>query len=535
VAPARGSAMTTTTGKHILIAEQPEQCTFANFLKAAGYEVHFCASGDEALALLGDPDSPIDAAIINWEKGSHGGGSYLIPLLRTKRPGLPVVVLYNRIEPKAGWTAKKLGGVVLDKPFKNEELLEVVHYALFKHVSPTELAEIEKHALIGDSVAWRDVLENTLTVVNSWKAPKSADVDRQQTIHGRQAMRIALISGPEGAGKEAIAELFRRRLTPDEQSWKVNLAALPTELSLDALYGHAKGAFTHAHANQTGLIERASHALLILNEIGDIPHTLQKSLLHFLDGEPITRVGGDRAYTFEGWVLCVTNRNLDEEVRKGTFNKDLHDRIKGTEIRLPPLCQRGDDWKRILLHEVAKRDKGLVVPPQTLEALAHDDDFLKGNVRGVTDAVKYAVGKAQTSGATILRVHHFSARPGATDASMDGNGDVKPSSTGMPRVLPDWMFELELKVAHLELDNQYIFRKLVETECNFEKAANLCGVDQTTLRDRLKKCAPHTKVAEIRRAVEAILHKSAFPLHPALPQKSDSTQDGAQPMTNSLQ
>jgi len=159
------------------------------------------------------------------------------------------------------------------------------------------------------------------------------------------------IRGETGTGKELIArtlhEKSQRRGGP---FISLNCAAVPAELMETELFGHEKGSFTGAASRHTGKFEQAHHGALFLDEIGDMPLTMQAKLLRVLEESEIERVGGDKPFSVDVRIVVATHRNLEEQVRQGTFREDLYHRVFVFPIVLPPLRERREDIRVLTEH-----------------------------------------------------------------------------------------------------------------------------------------------------------------------------------------
>ncbi len=153
-----------------------------------------------------------------------------------------------------------------------------------------------------------------------------------------------LLNGNGGTGKEVLARWIHKR-SPwgNGQFVKVNCAAIPGSLLESELFGYEKGAFTGAHASKPGRVELAQNGTLFLDEIADLGMGLQSKLLQFLQDGRFSRIGDETERTVEARLICATSKNLEEEIEAGRFRADLYYRINVVRLRLPRLCERGED------------------------------------------------------------------------------------------------------------------------------------------------------------------------------------------------
>ncbi len=207
--------------------------------------------------------------------------------------------------------------------------------------------------------------------------------------------RTVLITGESGTGKELIAKAIHQ-LSPRSKAplVAVHCAGLPASLLESELFGHEKGAFTGAHERRLGRIEAANGGTLFLDEIGEIDATTQVKLLRFLGERTFERIGSSKTQMSDVRILCATNKNLEELVRKGTFREDLYYRLAVVPIHLPPLRDRLGDVPLLANHflkQFAEED-GKKVNGFNTEAM---ELLLRhrwpGNVRELNTAVQHAV------------------------------------------------------------------------------------------------------------------------------------------------
>jgi len=239
--------------------------------------------------------------------------------------------------------------------------------------------------IVGTSRALRDVLDVVKKV-----APTQATV---------------LITGESGTGKELIARAIHALSDRDRQLFlPVNCGALPETLLESLLFGHMKGSFTGAFANQEGLFERARGGTILLDEIGEIPQHLQVKLLRALETKEILPLGNTTPRRIDVRVLAATNRNLKSEVEQGRFREDLFFRLNVLEIRVPPLRERVEDIPLLVDHLIQKHNsdlkkefKGAESPAiQLLMSLSW-----KGNVRELDNIIEHTMILADEEWITI--------------------------------------------------------------------------------------------------------------------------------------
>jgi formate hydrogenlyase transcriptional activator len=274
-----------------------------------------------------------------------------------------------------------------------------------------------------------------------------------------------LILGETGTGKELVARAIHGlSLRKDRALVKINCAALPSNLIESELFGHEKGAFTGAHSTQLGRFEVANGATLFLDEIGDLPVELQPKLLRVIQDGEFERLGSSRTIKVDVRIIAATNRNLEEEVRKGRFREDLWYRLNVFPITVPPLRDRKADIPLLVdffVHRISRRlGKSIESIPRTVMDTLRDYHW-PGNVRELENVLERAV--ISSSGPKLHLV------------------DVLTKS------------HKELTTAQKTLDEverDYIVRVLEQTRWKVSGkngAAEILGLDRSTLRARMRK------------------------------------------------
>jgi DNA-binding NtrC family response regulator len=354
-------------------------------LGAAGYRVVAARSGEEALEVAAGarPD------LVLLDVMMPGLDGYAVCRRLKAAEGLrdvPVIFLTALVETFEKVRAFKAGAVdYVTKPFQAEELLARVgtHIALRREIEAhgrsraalQSLAEERRHAMIGESPALRQVLEQVAQV-----APTDSTV---------------LIQGETGTGKELVARAIHEASGRRERALvTVNCAALPRELVESELFGHEKGAFTGATQQRRGRFELAGGATLFLDEVGELPLEAQAKLLRVLQEGEFERVGGNRGLRTDARVIAATNRDLQAQVAAGRFRSDLFYRLNVFPITVPPLRQRREDIPKLVQHFALKASRRLGKPldgiaPVFIEQAKGRD--WPGNVRELENAVERAL------------------------------------------------------------------------------------------------------------------------------------------------
>jgi transcriptional regulator with GAF, ATPase, and Fis domain len=288
-----------------------------------------------------------------------------------------------------------------------------------------------------------------------------------------------LILGESGTGKELVArELHRRSGRSNHPLIRINCASVPRELYESEFFGHAKGAFTGAIKDRAGRFEAADGGTLLLDEVGEIPSTLQSKFLRVLQERQYERVGEERTRTVDVRILAATNRDLKKEVEEGRFREDLYYRLNVFPITVPPLRDRKEDIPLLTQHFLQQAAVRLHLPLATItesNLRVLRSYHWPGNVRELQNATERALILAQNG------VLHFDLPAEGTRPSFLLTLD-NPSDADQPRILSD--AEMRLR------DRENISEALRRSEWKIHGrggAAELLGVKPTTLVSRIKK------------------------------------------------
>jgi DNA-binding NtrC family response regulator len=369
-------------------------------LEVEGYEVLVVASGEEAIdALKRD-----DVDLVLTDKRLPGvDGVDLVRRLKAEHPDQAVVVMtaYGTIE--SAVEAMRLGASdYLVKPFETAEVLMVVRHAIefqeLRAASRASLRRNQEQFTLGNLLARSEAMQEVFELLRS-----VAEMDTTVLIHGET-----------GVGKELLARSIHfsgpRR---DKPFVAVNCAAIPAELFESELFGFRKGAFTSASESRRGFFQTANGGTLLLDEIGEMPVGLQSKLLRAIEERRVTPIGADRPVDIDVRFIATTNKDLQAEVERGAFRRDLFYRLSVVPIRVPPLRERAGDIPLLAQHflEVsARRAKKpvRVIAPVAMDALCRY--AWPGNVRELENVIERAVIVAK--GEAIADVEAFLAGAG---------------------------------------------------------------------------------------------------------------------------
>ena len=288
-----------------------------------------------------------------------------------------------------------------------------------------------------------------------------------------------LITGESGTGKELLARFVHENSRRAAKRFvAVNCAAIPENLLESELFGHEKGAFTGAVARRIGKFEEASGGTLLLDEISEMDPRLQAKLLRVVQESEIDRLGGSRPVKVDVRIIATSNRNLPEEVAKGSFREDLYYRLNVVPLWLPPLRERPGDIETLAEHFVIKHAEANDMPAAALSDGARNKlraHSWPGNVRELENAVHRAVllSSGDEIGLDAIQLSELRASASAFERPAAGASDAG----GKERV--------GRTVA--EMERELIIDTLQHCLGNRTHAANILGISIRTLRNKLKQ------------------------------------------------
>jgi len=427
-------------------------------LRKEGFETAEVAGVSEALVLLGRREFDL---ILTDLKMQGESGLDLLEQVMTEDPQQCVIMMTAHGTVDSAVSAMKQGAFdYLEKPLERENLLVTLKRA-FERISlvrenrvlQKRVAEIERiPSIIGDH-------------------PKMKEVYRIVTKIAATSSTV-LIYGESGTGKELVARAIHDRSTRTTQPFMaINCAAIPETLIESELFGHEKGSFTGASAREIGILEAANGGTVFLDEIGEMNVSMQAKLLRAIQEKEIRRVGGKANLPLDVRIISATNRDLEQEIRKGTFREDLFYRLNVIRIVLPPLRERGSDIVTLANFFIDKyrQATGIQVEGIAKPALKLLMNYTwPGNVRQLESVIERAVLMAE---GTVIQPEDL---PFEISAVTTQGGVV-------PFELPPDGINFE------EMEKALILKAMERSDWVIGKAAPLLGLSYKTLQYRLDK------------------------------------------------
>ena len=368
-------------------------------LELEGYQVISFLSGTEAMKFLeserqkgSESETPVDLILLDVMLGNEDGRDICRRIKEDERlKFIPVIILTVRTSLEDKIHSLNLGADdYLTKPFVNEEVLVKIKVMLrIKDLHDELKKEKDKNILLTQALEKKYRFENIIgknSRMQQIYALISDIADTDSTV---------LVQGESGTGKELIARAIHFSSHRKDKPFIVaNCSAYSENLLESELFGHEKGAFTGAIRRKTGRFELAHGGSIFLDEIGEISPPTQILLLRILQDHRFERVGGEETLEVDVRIIAATNKNLMEEIKKGTFREDLYYRLNVIPIFVPPLRERRDDILLLASHFLQKfsqeREKGVKsFSPEVIEIfLAHP---WPGNVRELENVIEHAI------------------------------------------------------------------------------------------------------------------------------------------------
>lgn len=467
----------------LIVDDEPSICWgLSKLAREMGHTVLVAPSAEEALATM--ETSPPDAILLDVRLPGMDGLK-AVDHFRQRLGNVPIVIMTAYGDLPVAVEAVRKGAVdYLLKPFELPAAARAIGRAVEAALAsalprecpnPTDGAP-DAERIIGSSRAMQEVFKRIAMV-----APTTA------CVHLR---------GESGTGKELVARAIHRySRRADGPFLAVNVAALSPSLAESELFGHVRGAFTGADQTHPGLFQRAHGGTLFIDEVADIPPTLQVKLLRVLEYGEVLPVGGTRPVHCDFRVITATHQNLSARVSEGAFRHDLYFRLVTFEIELPPLRQRREDIPLLAEHfvDLLSARHGCARPrlaQPTLQAL--QDRPWWGNVRELRNALEHAVIVAR--GGPLLPEHLPPPLPPAHEA-VDCNGMLAA-------LVRKWT-EAEL-LRNPQAEDLYprlialVERPLLETVLarhhgQYAAAARQLGLHRITLKRKLQSAPPEAR------------------------------------------
>jgi two-component system, NtrC family, response regulator AtoC len=444
----------------LIIDDEPGlRQTVSLILADEGYEVQAASDGEEGLAKA--LETKPDIILCDVRMPRLGGLEFLERYRSAAGNGMVIMMTAYGSTELALQAIKNGAYDYLPKPFSPDQLVLVLKKAEEREALRQEVSRLREE--VGIQRRYREIIA------------KSPAMTRALEIASKVARHPSpvLVTGESGTGKELIARLIHEESDrADAPFLPVNCGAIPENLLESELFGYVRGAFSGADRDKPGLFEVASGGTLFLDEIGDMPATLQVKLLRVLQESEIRRLGDTRSRDIDIRLVAATNKDLEEEIRAGSFRRDLYYRIAVVPIHLVPLRQRRDEVPLLVRHFIDRYNRKL-----RLDISGIDADTMRlllaypwpGNVRELENTIERAMVLSDGPGITVVDLPDQIRSP---VPSLDGS-DLADD-------------ELSVKKHGEALERRLIRQALERTGGNKTRAAELLDLSSRALLYKIR-------------------------------------------------
>ena len=450
----------------VLIIEDEESVRSAlvKRLRLHGYAADVAATGAEGLKRLADAGA--DLVLLDYRL-PDADGLELLEKIRRQWPDILTVMMTAYTNVEIAIQAIRLGAHdYVSKPFSLDEMMVVVDKALEAKRLRTEVDRIHL-TQIGEFGFERIVAHS----------PKMIEIVNLLKHLAESEARTILLQGESGTGKDLAAKVVHFHSPRAARPFmNITCTALPESLLESELFGHEKGAFTDAHQQKQGLFELADGGTIFLDEIGDMPPSLQAKLLRFLEETAFRRVGGTKDIRVDVRIIAATNRHLRGLVADGRFREDLFYRLNVFPVTLPPLRERPEDIPLLaehFIHQYNREFRKEVTGIDSAALAAIQAYAWPGNVREMKNIIERVMLLSAGSRLTLVDLPAELKTPVAAAAGV----------RGPPTVIEFGPEGIDIH----EVERMLVRRALEQTRGNQSRAAALLHISRDQLRYRMQK------------------------------------------------
>lgn len=447
--------------KKILIVDDEIsiQESLSGILEDEGFTPVCASSAEEGIKLI--DREQIDLVLLDIWLGDNMDGMTALELIK-EQADIPVIMISGHGNIETAVNATKKGAFdFIEKPLSYDKVILSISNGL-------RFAKLEKeNRMLRESSKKRPTLTGNSAAISDL---------RNQIERVAPSEAWVLIQGEHGTGKELVAQSIHKLSSScDQPMIEVNCAAIPEELIESELFGHEKGSFTGAHSSKRGKFDQANDGILFLDEIGDMSLKTQAKILRIIQEQKFERVGGNKTISVNVRVLAATNKNLEEEIKKGTFRADLFYRLNVVPIHVPPLRERLEDIPLLvedLQNGVTKAGfaSRVFTDSALTEMMYHS---WPGNVRELRNFVERIIIMCPEEVITDKQIRlYLSPEEKGPQQQDDSSREPYQAAT--------------FKVAKKSFEREYLRMKLQDNDGNISQTAEQIGLERSHLYKKLK-------------------------------------------------
>ena len=458
-------------GKILVVDDERSMREFLGIMLAKeGYGVTQCPDGETALRQV---EEDIFDLIIMDIRMPKMDGIAVLERIKEITPETIVIMITAFASTDTAVRAMKKGAYdYITKPFKIDEIKLIIRNAL------------EKKALEKENILLKRLVETKFSFDNIiGQSPKMLAIYELMEKVAPTKTNI-LITGESGTGKELVAKAIHFNSPRREKVFvTLNCGAIPENLLESELFGHMKGAFTGAMYNKRGLFEVADGGSIFLDEIGELPLSMQVKLLRILQDKEFTRVGGTEPIKVDVRIISASNKDLEEAVREKKFREDLYYRLNVIQIKLPLLRERKEDIALLTENFIKKYaqelDKDIrEISPDAMKVLVHYD--YPGNVRELQNIIERAIALETSNTLTAENLESYMDEQRGVKSMDDSLFDIPAEGIDLEKVVED-------------LERNLLIKALQRAKGVKKKAAELLNINFRSIRYRLEKYGINTR------------------------------------------
>lgn len=437
----------------LIIDDQPDiRELISDILRDEGFTTSTAKNAAQALTCLETEQTPKAIILDIWLEGSHLDGIGLLKSIKTSHPAIPIIMISGHGTIETAVKTIRFGAYdFIEKPFKAEKLVILVKRAIESYTLAAQNNSLKQNNSLGADIIGNSKTTQALRNAAMLAAPTNSRI---------------FITGEVGTGKEALAQMIHNHSKRNKHGFMVLQAASTLAAQLEEqLFG-----------NQS-LLEMCDGGTLFIDEISDMPLTVQTKLLHFLQQNSFQKLGSNTTIKVDVRIIAASSKNMDEELNAGHISQSLYYRLNVIPLHISPLRERKEDIKSIAEHTIQQlastQGRKIHVTDSAYTTLCTYD--WPGNVRQLLNTIEWLVIMSQNSSADIQP----SDLPQAIlDAVQGKHRNLNPISSEI--------ISKQLKQARDLFEKEYLMAQLDRFDGNISKTATFIGMDRTALHRKIK-------------------------------------------------